>query len=81
MRTQSDKGPVKITQNIKRGSQSEKIRRKHSLSETQRKDMKLAKLVFCSNTVIATPVGSYITQWIDYTKWEKNNNFRKWLLR
>ena len=42
--------------------------------------MKNTKVNHCTNIIIITNFGSYITSNINYNKWEINNNFRKWLM-
>ena len=57
-------------------SQSEKLNKTKIRIQ---KEIKLLKLDLCPNSVSITKMGTYITNIIKYDKWEKNNNFRKWL--
>ena len=47
---------------------------------SSKREIKKTKFILCNNTLIITPFGKYITNNINYKEWEKNNNFRKWIL-
>ena len=52
----------------------------HKDLKIKKKEMKNTKVNHCTNIIIITNFGSYITSNINYNKWEINNNFRKWLM-
>ena len=60
---------------------SKNINSKNISSKNKKKiEIKSIKNKNCTYSLISTNFGNFITNHINFNKWQKNNNFKKWLI-